>query len=131
MEITTGKLIFDEPSTRHRLQFSLTGIPHLERGLVMDEQRQAEGWRQLHLGHHSRCPRKGGRQIDPIGHVQVDLTHRTERPPAGERRTHTVGRPGRMPCLRKEVAYRVAEGLGLRQRLVSLDRLLQREAVPA
>ncbi len=42
-----------------------------------------------------------------------------------------TGRPGRMPCLRKEVAYRVAEGLGRRQRLVSLDRLLEREAVPA
>jgi lipoate-protein ligase B len=42
-----------------------------------------------------------------------------------------TGRAGRMPCLRKEVAYRVAEGLGLRQRLVSLDRLLQREAIPA
>jgi lipoyl(octanoyl) transferase len=42
-----------------------------------------------------------------------------------------TGRTGRMPCLRKEVAYRVAEGLGLRQRLVSLDRLLQHEAVPA
>jgi lipoate-protein ligase B len=39
-----------------------------------------------------------------------------------------TGRPGRMPCLRKEVAYRVAEGLGRRQRLVSLDRLLTREA---
>ena len=42
-----------------------------------------------------------------------------------------TGRPGRMPCLRKEVAYRVAEGLGRRQRLVSLDRLLEREALPA
>jgi lipoate-protein ligase B len=43
----------------------------------------------------------------------------------------TTGRTGRMPCLRKEVAYRVAEGLGHRQRLVSLDRLLDREALPA
>ena len=42
-----------------------------------------------------------------------------------------TGRTERMPCIRKEVAYRVAEGLGLRQRLVSLDRLLQHEAVPA
>jgi lipoate-protein ligase B len=42
-----------------------------------------------------------------------------------------TGRPGRMSCLRKEVAYRVAEGLGLRQRLVSLERLLQPEAIPA
>ncbi len=42
-----------------------------------------------------------------------------------------TGRAGRMPCLRKEVAYRVAEGLGRRQRLVSLERLLAREALPA
>ncbi len=42
-----------------------------------------------------------------------------------------TGRTGRMPCLRKEVAYRVAEGLGRRQRLVSLDRLLEREALAA
>jgi len=40
-----------------------------------------------------------------------------------------TGRTGRMPCLRKEIAYRVAEGLGRRQRLVSLDRLLEREAL--
>ncbi|MDQ3588618.1 MAG: lipoyl(octanoyl) transferase LipB [Actinomycetota bacterium] len=38
-----------------------------------------------------------------------------------------TGRTGRMPCLRKEVAFRVAEGLGRRQRIVSLDRLLARE----
>ena len=45
-----------------------------------------------------------------------------------------TGTPGRMPCLRKEVAYRVAEALGRRQRLVSLDRLSRssdREALPA
>ncbi|MDQ3587866.1 MAG: lipoyl(octanoyl) transferase LipB [Actinomycetota bacterium] len=42
-----------------------------------------------------------------------------------------TGHAGRMPCLRKEVAYRVAEGLGRRQRLVSLERLLAREALPA
>ncbi len=42
-----------------------------------------------------------------------------------------TGRTGRMPCLRREVAFRVAEGLGRRQRLVSLDRLLAREPSPA
>jgi lipoyl(octanoyl) transferase len=42
-----------------------------------------------------------------------------------------TGRTGRMPCLRKEVAYRVARGLGRRQRIVSLERLLTRAAVPA
>ena len=36
-----------------------------------------------------------------------------------------------LPCFRKRMAYRLAEALGLRQRLVSLDRLLDREAVPA
>jgi len=42
-----------------------------------------------------------------------------------------TGHTGRMPCLRKEVAFRVAKGLGRRQRIVSLERLLAREAVPA
>ena len=42
-----------------------------------------------------------------------------------------TGRAGRMRCLRKEVAYRVAAGLERRQRLVSLERLLAREALPA
>ena len=41
------------------------------------------------------------------------------------------GRSGRVPCLRKEVAYRVAEGLGRRQRLVSVERLLDGAPVPA
>lgn len=42
-----------------------------------------------------------------------------------------TGRTGRMPCLRKEVAYRVAEALGRRQRLVSLERLLSGAAMAA
>jgi len=42
-----------------------------------------------------------------------------------------TGRPGRMPCLRREVAWQVAEGLGRRQRIVSLERLLAGEALPA
>jgi lipoyl(octanoyl) transferase len=40
-------------------------------------------------------------------------------------------RTGAMPCFRKRVAYRLAEAFGLRQRIVSLDRLLAAEAVPA
>ena len=43
-------------------------------------------------------------------------------------------RTGAMPCFRKRVAWRVAGELGLRQRLVSAERLLtvaDREAVPA
>jgi len=36
-----------------------------------------------------------------------------------------TGRTGLMPCLRKEVAYRVAEALGRRQRIVTLERLLE------
>jgi lipoyl(octanoyl) transferase len=35
-----------------------------------------------------------------------------------------TGRTGAMPCFRKRVAWRFAEAYGLRQRLVSLDRLL-------
>ncbi len=42
-----------------------------------------------------------------------------------------TGHTGRMPCLRKEVAFRAAKGLGRRQRIVSLERLLAREALPA
>ncbi len=44
-------------------------------------------------------------------------------------------RTGAMRCLRKRVAWRLAQELGLRQRIVTLDRLLaaagEREAVPA
>ena len=42
-----------------------------------------------------------------------------------------TGRSPGLPCFRKRVAYRLAGALGRRQRLVSLDRLLQREAVTA
>ncbi|HSD80357.1 MAG TPA: lipoyl(octanoyl) transferase LipB [Solirubrobacteraceae bacterium] len=45
-----------------------------------------------------------------------------------------TGRGGRLPCLRREVAFRFAEAHGLRQRLVSmarLERALAIDAVPA
>jgi hypothetical protein len=42
-----------------------------------------------------------------------------------------TGRAGSLPCFRKRMAYRFAEAFGRRQRLVSLQRLLEREAVPA
>ena len=40
-------------------------------------------------------------------------------------------RTGAMRCFRKRVAYQLAQAFGLRQRIVSLDRLLTTEAVPA
>ena len=39
-----------------------------------------------------------------------------------------TGRAGSMPCFRKRMAYRFADAFGRRQRLVSLGRLLEREA---
>jgi lipoate-protein ligase B len=45
-----------------------------------------------------------------------------------------TGRTGAMRCFRKRIAWHFAEAFGLRQRIVTLDRLLtaaQREAVPA
>jgi lipoate-protein ligase B len=44
-----------------------------------------------------------------------------------------TGRSGGMSCFSKRIAWRTAEGFGLRQRLVSADRLLgaTRELVPA
>jgi lipoate-protein ligase B len=42
-----------------------------------------------------------------------------------------TGRAGSLPCFRKRMAYRFAEAFGRRQRLVSLARLLEREAVAA
>ncbi len=42
-----------------------------------------------------------------------------------------TGRTGAMRCFRKRMAWRFAEAFGLRQRIVSVDRLLAREAVPA
>jgi lipoate-protein ligase B len=42
-----------------------------------------------------------------------------------------TGRSPSLPCFRKRMAYRLADALGARQRLVSLDRLLQREVVAA
>jgi lipoyl(octanoyl) transferase len=42
-----------------------------------------------------------------------------------------TGRAGVLPCFRKRLAYRFAEAFGLRQRLVSPERLLRREGVPA
>jgi lipoate-protein ligase B len=40
-----------------------------------------------------------------------------------------TGRSSALPCFRKRLAWRLAEALGERQRLVSLDRLLEREMV--
>lgn len=42
-----------------------------------------------------------------------------------------TGRSPSLPCFRKRMAYRFSEAFGLRQRLVSLDRLLEREIVAA
>jgi lipoyl(octanoyl) transferase len=42
-----------------------------------------------------------------------------------------TGRSPSLPCFRKRLAYRFAGAFGYRQRLVSLDRLLQREVVAA
>jgi lipoate-protein ligase B len=42
-----------------------------------------------------------------------------------------TGRSPGLPCFRKRMAYRLAEALGRRQRLVSPGRLLEREAVAA
>jgi lipoate-protein ligase B len=42
-----------------------------------------------------------------------------------------TGRTNSLPCFRKRMAYRFAEAFGRRQRLVSLGRLLEREAVAA
>jgi lipoyl(octanoyl) transferase len=42
-----------------------------------------------------------------------------------------TGRAGLLPCFRKRVAYRFAEAFGRRQRLVSPERLVRREGVPA
>jgi lipoate-protein ligase B len=41
------------------------------------------------------------------------------------------GRAGSLPCFRKRMAYRFAEAFGLRQRLVSPHRVLERERVAA
>jgi lipoate-protein ligase B len=42
-----------------------------------------------------------------------------------------TGRTGAMSCFRRRVAWRFAEAYGLRQRLVSLERLLSLQSVPA
>jgi lipoyl(octanoyl) transferase len=42
-----------------------------------------------------------------------------------------TGRTRALPCFRKRLAFRFAEGFGMRQRLVSARRLREREAVPA
>jgi lipoate-protein ligase B len=42
-----------------------------------------------------------------------------------------TGRRESLPCFRKRMAHRFAEGCGLRQRLVSPRRLVDRELVPA
>jgi lipoyl(octanoyl) transferase len=42
-----------------------------------------------------------------------------------------TGRAGSLSCFRKRLAYRFSEAFGRRQRLVSLDRLRVRDAVPA
>jgi lipoyl(octanoyl) transferase len=54
-----------------------------------------------------------------IDHVQVTSVARE------------TGRSPSLPCFRKRMAYRFSEAFGRRQRLVSLQRLLEREAVPA
>ena len=54
-----------------------------------------------------------------IDHVQVTSVARE------------TGRSPSLPCFRKRMAYRFSEAFGRRQRLVSLDRLLEREAVAA
>jgi lipoate-protein ligase B len=45
--------------------------------------------------------------------------------------SRTAGRDRSLPCFRKRLAYRFAEAFGMRQRIVSPRRLLEREAVPA
>jgi lipoate-protein ligase B len=50
-----------------------------------------------------------------IDHVQVTSLARE------------TGRSPSLPCFRKRIAYQLAEALGRRQRLVSLDRLLERK----
>ena len=40
-------------------------------------------------------------------------------------------RGGSLPCFRKRMAWRFAEAFGMRQRIVSARRLLEREAIPA
>ena len=52
-----------------------------------------------------------------IGHVRMTSVSRE------------TGRTGSMPCFRKRMAHRVAAEFGLRQRLVSLSRLEDRELV--
>jgi lipoate-protein ligase B len=42
-----------------------------------------------------------------------------------------TGRAGSLPCFRKRMAWRFAEAFGMRQRLVSARRILEREAVAA
>jgi lipoyl(octanoyl) transferase len=54
-----------------------------------------------------------------IDHVQVTSVARE------------TGHSPSLPCFRKRMAYRFSEAFGRRQRLVSLQRLLEREAVPA
>jgi lipoyl(octanoyl) transferase len=54
-----------------------------------------------------------------IDHVQVTSVARE------------TGRSPSLPCFRKRMAFRFAEAFGRRQRLVSLDRLLNREPVAA
>jgi lipoyl(octanoyl) transferase len=44
---------------------------------------------------------------------------------------HQTGRSPSLPCFRKRLAYRFAESFGRRQRLVSLDRCLEREGAAA
>jgi lipoyl(octanoyl) transferase len=42
-----------------------------------------------------------------------------------------TGRARSLPCFRKRMAWRFAEAFGMRQRLVSAGRILEREVVPA
>ena len=54
-----------------------------------------------------------------IDHVQVTSVARE------------TGRSPSLPCFRKRMAYRFSEAYGRRQRLVSRQRLLERQAVAA
>ena len=54
-----------------------------------------------------------------IDHVQMTSVSRV------------TGRTPSLPCVRRRLAWRFAQAFGRRQRLVSANRLLEREAVPA
>ena len=69
------------------------------------------------------CLREGltGVWVGPCGIDQLRMTSVCKE----------TGRGGSLPCFRKRLAYRFAEACGLRQRIVSLRRLAERELVAA